>query len=280
MFLQPELITKNIPPFSNDKILLKTRIDFYKSNNLKYITTEYKDFISAFENSIEKNQSVKILGLDKFLFKDVIIGCQHFLDNLIMEYGLHNLQFFEGGYGYFKKLNKNLQYTTLKTLQSGKPLLLEYPFPRYQSEHPQYKEIIQTCNEKNIDVYLDCAWLPVSFGLELELNQPCIKGLAMSLSKCYGLHWNRIGVRWYKNEKKDSIFLQNENRMISYSNLMIGKFYLDRLPIDYLVKKYKNKYIDICKKFDLLPGNTILVARSKDKQKLYSLKNSLLHKED
>lgn len=276
MYLPPELITKNIPPFSNDEVLLKTRIDFYKSNNLKFITMEYKDFISAFENSIKENQSIKISGLDKFLYKDVIIGCQHFLDNLIIEHGLENLQFFEGGYGYFKKLNPNLQHATLETLQVGKPLVLEYPFPKYQGEHPQYKEIIKSCNEKNVDVYLDCAWLPISWELDLDLNQPCIKGLAISLSKGYGLHWNRIGVRWQKNQKKDSIFLQNEYRMISYSNLIIGKFYLDRLPIDYLVQKYKKKYISICKEFNLLPGNTIMVARSLNGQN-YSLKNSLLN---
>lgn len=277
MYLPPELISKNIPPFSNDEVLLKTRIDFYKSNNLKFITTEYKDFISAFEDSLSKNQSIKISGLDKFLYKDVIIGCQHFLDNLIIEHGLNNLQFFEGGYGYFKKLNPSLQHTTLDTLEFGKPLIIEYPFPKYQGEHPQYKEIIKRCNEKNIDVYLDCAWLPISWDLDLDVNQPCIKGLAISLSKGYGLHWNRIGVRWHKNKKEDSIFLQNEYRMISYSNLIIGKFYLDRLPMDYLVQKYKKNYFDICKEFNLLPGNTILVAHSEHGQ-IYSLKNSLLYK--
>lgn len=276
MYLSPEPITNNIPPFSNDEMLLKTRIDFYRSNNLKFITTEYKDFISAFECSIKENKSIKILGLDKFRYKDVIIGCQHFLDNLIIEHGLNNLQFFEGGYGYFKKLNPNLQHTTLDTLQLGKPLIIEYPFPKYQGEHPQYHEIIQCCNEKNIDVYLDCAWLPISWDLELDLDQPCIKGLAISLSKNYGLHWSRIGVRWHRNLKKDSIFLQNQYRMISYSNLIIGKFYLDKLPMDYIVQKYKEKYINICKEFDLLPGKTIMVAHALNGQK-YSLKNLLLY---
>ena len=268
-----------IPPLSNDKKLLEIRLDFFKNFNnetLKYITANYQDFIATFEKSIKENKSMNISGLDLFNQKDVIIGCQHFIDELIMTHGIDNIQLFDKGYNYYKKINPNIKYVTLDTLQSKKPLILEYPFPKYLGEHPLYKDIIKKCNELDIDVYLDCAWLPASYGLTLDLDQPCIKGMAMSLSKCFGLHWSRIGVRWLKNETKDSIFHQNENRMISLPNLMIGKYYLDRLPMDYLITKYQTKYYKICEKLSLNPGNIILASYSIDNKKLYGLKNLLL----
>jgi len=278
MYKKEELIEAQIPPLSNDKKLLELRINFFKNNNaLKYITLSYEDFISSFEQSIKQNESLDICGLELFAQKDVIVGCQHYIDQLIMTHRLSKIQLFENGYNYYKKIKKNIKYVTLNTLRPGSPLLLEFPFPRYLGEHPYYKQIIEKCNELNIDVYLDCAWLPVSFGLKLDLTQPCIKGLAMSLSKCYGLHWSRIGVRWLKHKVKDSIFLQNESRMISYPNLMIGKYYLDGLPMDYLIKKYKKKYYDICKDLNLETSNIIIGARSKDNQKLYGLRNLLLN---
>ena len=270
-----------IPPLSNDKKLLEIRLDFFKNFNnktLKYITANYQDFIATFEKSIKEKQSMNISGLELFNQKDVIIGCQHFIDELIMTHGIDNIQLFDKGYNYYKKINPNIKYVTLDTLQSKKPLILEYPFPKYLREHPLYKDIIKKCNELNIDVYLDCAWLPVSYGLTLDLDQPCIKGMAMSLSKCFGLHWSRIGVRWLKNKTKDSIAHQNENRMISFPNLMIGQYYLDRLPMDYLITKYKIKHHEICTSLNLKPGNIILAAHSQDYKSIYGLANLLLKK--
>ena len=279
MIDRKDLVQGWIPPLSNDKELLKLRIDFFKNLENKtqsYITLEYNDFINAFENSLQQNQSISITGLDQFKQKDVIIGCQHFIDELIMTHGLENIQLFKGGYNYYKKLDSNIKYVTLETLQKGKPLILEYPFPAYSTEHPQYNEIIKKCNELEIDLYLDCAWLPSAWDLQLNLNQTCIKGIAISLSKCFGLHWSRIGVRWSRNERKDSIWLQNEHRMISIPNLMIGKYYLDRVPMDYLVQKYKTKYHEICNELNLKAGKIILAANSHDDGTLYGTANLLL----
>ena len=267
-----------VPPLSNDKSLLSLRIDFFKNqenNTIKYITQSYDDFVSAFENSIHANKSVTIKGLDSFVQKDVIVGCNHFIDQLLITHGLNGIQQF-GGYNYYKRLDANIKNATLETLDKTKPLILEYPFPNNGGPHKQHDEIIKKCNELGIDVYLDCAWLPVSWDMDLDLSQPCIKGMAMSLSKCYGLHWSRIGVRWLKNTTHDSIFLQNKHKMISFPSVMLGKYYLDRLPMDYLVDKYKQKYYDMCEYFEHTPGKTIMISHSKDKQEIYGIANCLL----
>lgn len=279
IFNKNDLIENWLPPLSNDKELLEIRLKFFKNfenKSIKLINLEYQDFITAFEKSIKNNKSVSITGLEFFNQKDVVIGCNHFIDELIMTYGLDNLQLFEGGYNYYKRLNPNIKYVTLDTLSTKKPLILEYPFPRYLDEHPSYNDIIKKCNDFKIDVFLDCAWLPVSFDLHLDLMQPCIKGMAMSLSKCFGLHWSRIGIRWLKEKKEDGIFLQNKNRMISFPNLMIGKYYLDRMPMDFLIKKYHSKYHQICKNLSLNPGKVILGAHSVDHKIQYGFKDLLL----
>lgn len=279
VFDKNNLIKDWLPPISNDKELLKIRIDFFKNfenKTLKYVTLEYHEFIKSFEKSIKENQSIEVSGLHLFEQKDVIIGCHHFIDELIMTYGLENLQLFEGGYNYYKRLDTNIKYVTLDTLEVGKPLVLEHPFPRYLKEHLYYEDIIAKCNKLKIDVYLDCAWLPASFDLKLNLNHPCIKGMAMSLSKCFGLHWSRIGVRWLRNKKEDGIFLQNKNRMISFPNLMIGKYYLDRIPMNFLIKKYQSIYYQICEELSLHPGKVILGAHSLDLKQKYGFRDLFL----
>tara|TARA_B100001057_G_C22711425_1_gene895934 strand:+ start:54 stop:902 length:849 start_codon:yes stop_codon:yes gene_type:complete len=268
----------SVPSLSNDKKLLELRINFFKNfdnKTIKYIVSTYEQFISAFEKSLLENKSIEIFGLDSFKQKDVIVGCNHFIDDLIMTHGLENIQHF-GGYNYYKRLESKSTGIALQDLQHGKPLILEYPFPKYGGPHPDYDEIIEKCNELEIDVYLDCAWLPVSWDIKLDLNQPCIKGLATSLSKCFGLHWSRIGVRWLKNEKTDSICLQNQHNMISFPNVMIGKYYLDRLPMDFLVDKYKQKYYDLCKSLNHKPGNVIMLSHAHDYSAIYGTAKDLL----
>jgi hypothetical protein len=268
-----------VPPLSNDKSLLELRVKFFKNTEnktMKYIASSYEDFISAFETSIKENKSFKISGLENFKQRDVIIGCNHFIDELIMTHGLDNIQQL-GGYNYYKRLDPAIKNTTLDTLEQGKPLILEFPFPKFGGAHPDYNEIIKKCNDLKIDVYLDCAWLPVSWDIDLDLNEPCIKGMATSLSKCFGLHWSRIGVRWLKEERTDSISLQNQHNMISFANVMIGKYYLDRLPIDHLINKYKEKYFSICKDLEHKAGNVLLISHAHDHSEIYGTANHLLN---
>ena len=149
----------SVPSLSNDKKLLELRINFFKNfdnKTIKYIVSSYEQFISAFEKSLLENKSIEIFGLDSFKQKDVIVGCNHFIDDLIMTHGLENIQHF-GGYNYYKRLESKSTGIALQDLQHGKPLILEYPFPKYGGPHPDYDEIIEKCNELEIDVYLDCA---------------------------------------------------------------------------------------------------------------------------
>ena len=271
----------SVPPLSNDKKLLELRINFFKNvqnKTMKYILSSYEQFISAFEKSLIKNKSIEITGLESFKQKDVIVGCNHFIDEMIMTHGLDNVQHF-GGYNYYKKLDGKSKGVTLDTLEGGKPLILECPFPQFGGLHPDQDKILKKCNDLKIDVYLDCAWLPVSWDIKIDLNEPCIKGMAISLSKCFGLHWSRIGVRWLKEEKQDSIWLQNQHNMISFPNVMLGKYYLDRLPMNYLVEKYREKYYELCKSLNHKPGNVIMISHAHDNSSIYGTAKDLLNNE-
>lgn len=269
-----------VPPFSNDKALLQARVDFFKNidnKTIPYITSEYENFIQAFEMSLLNHNFIKVNGIELFKQRDVITGCQHFIDQLIMKYGLENLQVFKGGYNYYKKLDPAFRHIDLQSMVSDKPLILEYPFPSVGDRHPEFDQIISKANEIGVDVYLDCAWLPSSWDLELDLSQKCIKGMAVSLSKCFGLNWSRVGVRWLKDEVQDTIAIENEYRMVSYPSVMIGKYYLDRFPMDYLITKYKQGYLNLCTAHDLRPCRTIMNAHDKQKDSMVGVANLLLN---
>ena len=42
---------------------------------------------------------------------------------------------------------------------------------------------MQECNEKNVPVFVDCAWFGTCHGIEVDLDQPCIKMVGFSTGK-------------------------------------------------------------------------------------------------
>jgi hypothetical protein len=134
-------------------------------------------------------------------------------------------------------------------------------------------EILQICTDKCIDVHLDCAWLTSAFDINFNFDQPCIKSFAMSFSKAYGLHWNKIGLRWSRTrDQTDSITILNNSSAISKANLYVATRYMQKFSIDHLVKKYKTQYLDICKDLKLRPSNIIHACFSLDRKFLYGMK--------
>jgi hypothetical protein len=99
----------------------------------------------------------------------------------------------------------------------------------------------------------------------------------MSLSKAYGMGWNRIGLRWSKQyDDYDSITIMNKANMIHKLSYQIGCFYLDNFSLDHLVNKYKAQYDVICKDLKLRPSNIIHAAFSIDRSQLYGVKELLV----
>ena len=93
-----------------------------------------------------------------------------------------------------------------------------------------------------------------------DFSHPQIKSVGISLSKGLGLGWNRIGLRWTKESKADSITIMNDFQMNNRALAMIGLHFIRNLPVDYLWNKHSERYYKICKDFQLTPTNAIYLA--------------------
>lgn len=251
--------------------LLKEKISYKQIN---HFTKD--DFIYMFEKRIKECKFVSIKGLENFKEKELIIGCHHFIDNLLLEHNIKNLQIFEHDYSYYKKLYPNIKYVTYDSLEKGKPLLIAMPFPGHLGIHTQFNDILTKCDNYGIDVHIDASWVPSSFNINYDISNNCVKSIAMSLSKAYCMGWNRIGIRWSKEYKEnDSICIMNKSHMIPVISYKIGCLFLENFELDYIVKIYKNQYEKLCKDLKLRPSNIIHAAFSIDKSKLFGLKKLL-----
>lgn len=224
----------------------------------------FDEFKQNVENWVKNSKLNFIRGFDSFNRRDIIIGCTQFIDNLYMQ---EPIQVIKGDYKYHERLNHNTEFiNNITHLRYKKPLIIAFPFPSTGGPLDM-KTILDICLVEQIPVHIDGAWVTCARGLDLDLSHPAIKSLGISLSKGLGLGWNRIGVRWHKDEDcVDSISIMNDYHMNNSAMVMIGNFYLKNLPSDYLWDTYGNNNKKICDEFSLKQTHSIHLALTTDSQ--------------
>lgn len=216
----------------------------------------YDRFKSETEQWILSSKLNSIRGLKSFERKDIIIGCTQFIDSTYMN---GPVQTIPGDYRYHQRLG--LSYVREPgNLMPGIPLLIAMPFPSIGTPHEKMEEILNECLEKNIPVHIDGAWVTCCRSVDFDLNHPSVVSVAISLSKGLGLGWNRIGLRWIKKFKQDSITIMNDFNMNNRALVMIGLHFIRTLPNDYLWNTHGDRYYKVCRDFNLTPTNSIHLA--------------------
>lgn len=270
MYSKSDLITGSLPTIV-DRRLAKLKSDISIKNVLDInVYNQYIDTAKSYFNSSKRN---KLIGLDQLPYVDAIIGCTHFIDNVLLKYNISGLQIFEHDYTYYKRLDPQIAYAKVGQLIPNKPVLMAAPFPGYLDLHPNWEELLKECADKNIDIHIDGCWLGAANQIKIDLTHPAIKSIGLSLSKSLGMSWNRIGLRFSKvKDDTDSITIHNQFRMIPEYLMHNAINAMQELPIDYLWNTYETVYADICRQLYLRPSKIIYAAHSIDRKNLYGLK--------
>jgi hypothetical protein len=216
----------------------------------------YVDFKEHCESWIVGSKLNALTGLDIFARKDIIIGCTQFIDNIYMQ---GPVQVLRGDYRYHERLG--LAYVKdVGSLIPNIPLIIAMPFPSIGAPHQDIEEILHECKIKNIAVHIDGAWVSCCRGVAFDFSHPSIKSVGISLSKGLGLGWNRIGLRWTKDTKADSISIMNDFNMNCRVLAKIGLHFVQKFPSDYLWNTYGHLNQQVCNDFNLTQTNSIYLA--------------------
>lgn len=246
------------PSPMSDNNIEKLQLDVLNGKLKKDITDNvYTEFKIKAERWFTNSSLNHLSGLDSFSRKDIIIGCTQFIDTQYMK---GPVQIIEGDYRYHSRLNPNIIYSVPGNLKPGIPLIIAMPFPSIGAPHTQMKEILDESLENSIPVHVDGAWISCCRDINFSFSHPAIQSVGISLSKGLGLGWNRIGLRWTKEDKPDAITIMNDFNMNNRALAMIGLHFIRNLPPDYLWLHHGDNYYKVCKDFGLTPTNSIYLA--------------------
>lgn len=218
--------------------------------------TVYTNFKKEMTAWLFNSKINNLTGFDSFDRVDIINGCTQFIDNLYMQ---GPIQVLRGDYRYHERLG--LAYVKdVGSLIPDIPLIIAMPFPSIGAPHQDMEEILHECKIKNIEVHIDGAWISCCRDINFDFSNDSIRSVGISLSKGLGLGWNRIGLRWTRQTKPDSVTIMNDFHMNNRALSMIGLHFIRSLPPDYLWDAYSDIYYKVCKDFGLTPTNSIYLA--------------------
>lgn len=231
------------------------------------------DFLIQATEYFTSSKINTIGGLNAFPVREIIMGCNHAIDSLIMRYGLGGLQIFEHDYKYYQRLDPRKQFAQPGQLIPGVPILMALPSPGWLGVHPQQREILDEALDKSCAVHIDGAWMGAAKGIRFNFDHPAVHSVSLSLSKSMDLWWNRVGVRFSRQvDDTDPVTIYNKHKMLSERVIQIGLAHLEKIPPDHVWTHYHDSYYEMCMELKLRPTHMIHVAQSMDRKQMFGVK--------
>lgn len=233
----------------------------------------YNNFIPQADEWFKSTKLNQLHGWGDYPCIDVILGCTHFFESLIIKHGWNGVQILPGEYAYYGLMGKH--GTEVGSLLPNVPLIISLPNWKYADIHPQWADILTECQAKNIDIHIDMAWFTAARDIQLDVAHPCIKSFAMSFSK-YSMEWNRVGLRWSRQRTMDSVTIFNKFTCDANTALTSGGSYImNNLDRDYGWNTLGELHYKVCADLDLRPSKIIHVAHAKDNGQVLGIGNIL-----
>lgn len=255
MIWHKEKITKTLHPLLDHK-MKSLREQWYHSPQCQVSFQEFRQEASIWFGSSTINDLRNLASLSCI---DVTMGCTHYIESLVLRHGWAGFQILKHEYAYYTLMGKH--GVELEELEPNKPLVITMPHWRFCDVRPEWPDVLKICEQRNIDIHIDMAWIITARDIEIDFGHPCIKSVGMSLSKL-NLQWSRVGVRFSRQKSMDSITIFNDyyrdtNTVMS----SIGSFWMKNFERDYLWNTYGGRHRDLCRSLELQDTKIIHVAR-------------------
>ena len=144
-------------------------------------------------------------------------------------------------------------------LREGDVVMISVPFSDSCTLPENLEDLLTKCDDLNIPVMLDFAYLNIAVGLKIDLTHPCIEYIVSSLSKVFPVENHRIGIRLQRKKFEDQLYVINEFHY-NYINLLsayLGTEMMKKFSADHVYKKYRRDQIMMCESMELEPADCV-----------------------
>ena len=160
----------------------------------------------------------------------------------------------------------NFSFIEEEELCKGDALLISVPFSDTGNEPKNLEELLCKCDDLDIPVLLDLAYINLSIDIEIDLTHKCIEYIVSSLSKVFPIENHRVGIRLQRKIWEDQLYVFNdeENNYINHMSAYIGTSLMKEWSSDYIFNKYRDKQLEYCKELGLQPSKCVIFGIDKN----------------
>jgi hypothetical protein len=245
---------------------LKINLTEVLENTADTFCTDYLNWIKSYSPS-------KILGLENYPHCAYSNGTSESFDKFYLNNSGKRFRCFKGEYLYHElswRNNCEWLYVEDAPLDNNDALVVSFPFADTGNEHSEYKKVLRECEEKNINVLVDCAYFTISKDIVVDLNFSCITDVTFSLSKTFPIAHARIGLRLTRNDTDDSLFVYQKSKYNNRIGMHIGQQLISNFAPDYILNRYREKQLQLCNDLEVTPSQTLLFGIGGDNWQEYN----------
>lgn len=245
--------------------------NFFPNMDVSNIQYEQDEFLELYPEWIASSKLNSFTGLETFPKRYVSLGvtqCMDWWHNWCVATG-RRLRILRGEYPYNRDvylgeyMGWGMSIDDVQ-LERGDAVIISVPFSGHGKKHDRWDELMMTCNDLNIPVMVDCAWFGTCFGIDVNLNEPCIKLVGFSTGKGLSCGNWRSGIVFSKLDDDDrcSLELQTEWRHGIHLNVAIANHLMKKFSPDTMPKKYMQAHQAVCEHYGFEQTNTIHIAQA------------------
>lgn len=247
--------------------------NFFPNMDIGNMQMEQDEFLELYPKWIASSKLNNFTGLDAFPKRYVSLGvtqCMDWWHNWCVSTG-RRLRIYRGEYPYNRDvyLGEYMGWGMSiddVPLERGDAVIISVPFSGHGRKHDEWDNLMATCNELDIPVMVDCAWFGTCFGIDVNLDEPCVKLVGFSTGKGLSCGNWRSGIIFSRLEEDDrcSLELQTEWRHGIHLNVAIANHLMKKFGPDTMPKKYMESHKAVCDHYGFSTTNTIHIAQAPD----------------
>jgi len=241
---------------------------FFKSMDVTKFTDAPDEFLEVYPEWIASSKLNKITGYNKLPYRFVSLGTTQGMDwwhYYCMANGLR-LRMLRGEYPYNRDVILEGEWTNERYIEdaplvAGDAVIISMPFSGSGTKHDRMEELLDTCDQLGIPVFVDCAWFGTCHGIVADLDRECIKMIAFSTTKGLSCGNWRAGIV-FSRLNEGSLSVQTEWKHGIHMNVALGTALMKNFSPDTVPEKFLPSHLAVCGHYGFSPTNTVHIAQA------------------
>lgn len=260
------MIRKAKPIVDLHVVGVSKNVNYYNPSSDQPIVFSTPHFIQQHREWVNSSENMRVSNLDMFENAFVTNGVTEAFNDFY--YIQSNVRVLEGEYTYHGDLGIKV-ISDISKIEPNTALIISYPYSATGDPHSAWEEILDECESKCVEVFVDCCLFGTSKTKELDLSHRAITHVAFSFSKTFATGGLRTGVLYTKSSCITPLRIQSNHNYVQHAGMILHSALMDEFSPDYIYNKYRRKQLQICNDNNIKPSGSVMFGVSGDTEYNY-----------